>query len=234
MAAGVAIAALASCSAAAPPKASVAGPVGSPTTHGSEPAASSVASIERPTETTAATAFVTVVSRFDDFSISVPGDWNLLTPSAEDLTTLGSNLDGSLTGISGSALVEDAASIAETTALWAQSPEPSVFRENIQIIRLPGRPELTLESLSEMAVSQVTSMGLVNVSIDPVQVAGLDGVRLTSRTGDSSAARLFQSSVFLVNSDQVWVINFATDDQDTLVAIFDNMLDSFQLLNPSS
>ena len=130
-------------------------------------------------------------------------------------------------------MVEDAASIAETTALWAQSPEPSAFRENIQIIRLPGQPELTLESLSEMAVNQVTSMGLVNVSLDPLRVAGLDGVRLTSATGDSSATRLSQSSVFLVTTEHVWVINYATDDDDTL-ALFDKMLDSFQLLSPSS
>ena len=177
--------------------------------------------------------FATVVSRFDDFSIAVPGDWNLLTPSADDLTTLGINLDGTLTGVSGSALIEDAASIAETTAVWAQSPEPSAFRENIQIIRLPAQPELTLETLSDMAVSQITSVGLVNVSIDRIQLAELDGVRLTSRTGDTSSTRLFQSSVFLVSNDYVWVINFATDDEISLL-LFDEMLESFQLLNPSS
>ncbi len=130
-------------------------------------------------------------------------------------------------------MIEDAASIAETTALWAQSQEPSAFRENIQIIRLPGQPEATLESLSDMAVSQVTSMGLVNVSIDSVRLAGLEGVRLTNRTDNTSTARLFQSSVFLVSDEYVWVINFATDDETTLL-LFGEMLDSFQLLNPSS
>ena len=198
-----------------------------------EPTTTSTTPVERPTASQPTTVFATVVSRFDDFSIAVPGDWTLLTPSAEELTTLGSNLDGTLTGISGSALIEDAASIAETMALWAQSPEPSAFRENIQIIRLPAQPELTLETLSDMAVSQITSVGLVNVSIDRVRLVELDGVRLTSRTGDSSVARLFQSSVFLVSDKYVWVINFATDDETTL-ELFDEMLDSFQLLNPSS
>lgn len=174
-----------------------------------------------------------MVSRFDDFSIAIPGDWRLLTPSADDLTTLGSNLGGTLTGISGSALIEDAASIAETTALWAQSPEPSAFRENIQVMRLPGQPELTLETLTDLAVSQVTSLGLVDVSIERAQVAGLDGGRLTSRTGDVSVARLLQSSVFLIGDNYVWVINFATDEETTL-GLFDEMLDSFQLLSPSS
>ena len=227
--------ALTSCSTAAPPKASVVESLRSTTTRTVTPdsTTTSAAPVERPTASQPTTAFATVVSRFDDFSIAVPEDWNLLTPSAEDLTALGSNLDGTLTGVSGSALIEDAASIAETTALWAQSPEPSAFRENIQIIRLPGQPELTLESLSDMAVSQVTSMGLVNVSIDGVRLAGLDGVRLTSRTGDTSAARLFQSSVFLVSAEYVWVINFATDEETTLL-LFDEMLESFQLLNPSS
>ncbi len=227
--------ALTSCSTAAPSKASFVEPAGSATTRtvAPEPTTTSTTSAARPTESTSATVFATVVSRFDDFSIAVPGDWNLLTPSADDLTTLGINLDGTLTGVSGSALIEDAASIAETTAVWAQSPEPSAFRENIQIIRLPAQPELTLETLSDMAVSQITSVGLVNVSIDRIQLAELDGVRLTSRTGDTSSTRLFQSSVFLVSNDYVWVINFATDDETSLL-LFDEMLESFQLLNPSS
>lgn len=84
-----------------------------------------------------------------------------------------------------------------------------------------------------MAVSQITSVGLVNLSIDGLRLAGLEGVRLTSRTGDTSVVRLFQSSVFLVSDDYVWVINFATDDEASLM-LFDEMLDSFQLLNPSS
>lgn len=191
------------------------------------------APVHGPTETDPQTVFVTMVSRFDDFSIAIPRDWRLLTPSADDLTTLGSNLGGTLTGISGSALIEDAASIAETTGLWAQSPEPSTFRENIQVMRLPGQPELTLETLTDLAVSQVTSLGLVDVSIERAQVAGLDGVRLTSRTSDVAVARLVQSSVFLIGDKYVWVINFATDEETTL-GLFDEMLDSFQLLSPSS
>lgn len=229
------ILALSGCSTAAPPKASVVEPPRSTTTETVSPETTPTAAApaDPPTESTLTTVYATVVSRFEDFSIAIPEDWKLLTPSADDLTTLGSNLDGTLTGISGSALIEDAASIAETIALWAQSPAPSAFRENIQIIRLPGQPELTLEALTDTAVSQVTSMGLVDVSIDGVRVAGLDGVRLTSRTGDTSVAQLFQASVFIIGNEYVWVISFATDDETTLL-LFDEMLESFQLLNPRS
>lgn len=173
------------------------------------------------------------MSRFDDFEITIPADWILLTPSPEELSSLGDRVTGSLAGVSGSALVEDAESVAASTALWAQSPEPSAFRENIQIIRLARLPDVTLETLTKTAIGQLTALGLVDITMTEVQVDGLDGVRLASHTGSATGARLFQASVFLIDADHVWVVNFAADDESELEA-FNEILRSFQLLIPSS
>ncbi len=174
-----------------------------------------------------------VESRFGDFRMTIPPDWILLTPSAEELSSLGEKVTGTLTGVTGTALVEDAESIAASTALWAQSPGPSAFNENIQVIRLARQPEVTLQSLTETAVGQLTTLGLVDIVTNEVPVDGLAGVKISSRTGSGTIPRLFQASVFLIDAEHVWVINFAADDESELET-FNAMLESFQLLIPSN
>lgn len=176
---------------------------------------------------------VVVVSRFDDFELTLPGDWLLLTPTAEQLSSLGTGLGESLPGISGSALVQDAGSITDFTALWAQSGDLDGFRENIQVLRFTRLEGLDLAALSDVAIAEVSSLGLVNVSTSETEIADLVGIRLTSQTPPGPTAPIFQSSVFLLGADYVLIINFATDDQ-TALSLFEEMLATFQLLSPSN
>ncbi|MBK5268237.1 MAG: hypothetical protein JJE47_12460 [Acidimicrobiia bacterium] len=176
---------------------------------------------------------VIAVSRFSDFELTIPGDWLLLTPTVEELSSLGSGLGASLPGISGSALVQDAGAITEFTALWAQSGDLDGFRENIQVLRMIRLEGLDLSTLSEAAIADVSSLGLVNLSKSETKIGGLVAIRLTSQTPPGPTAPVFQSSVFLLGADFVWIINFATDDPTTL-SLFEAMLATFQLLIPSN
>ncbi len=196
-----------------------------PTIISSQPAAPDPGPIDHP---------VVAVSRFGDFEITIPGDWLLLTPTVDELSSLGTGLETALPGISGSALVQDAGAITEFTALWAQSVDSDGFRENIQVLRLIRLEGLDLAALAEAAIADVSSLGLVNLSTTETEVAGLAGIRLSSETPPGPTAPVFQSSVFLLGADYVWIINFATDDPTTVSGLFGSMLTSFQLLSPSN
>ncbi len=195
-----------------------------PTIVSSKPTTSDPGPIDNP---------VVAVSRFGDFEITIPGDWLLLTPTVDELSSLGTGLGASLPGISGSALVQDAGAITEFTALWAQSGDFDEFRENIQVLRSIRLEGLDLAALSEAAIADVSSLGLVNLSANQTEVAGLAAISLSSQTPPGPTSPIFQSSVFLLGADYVWIINFATDDQ-TAMSLFEAMLATFQLLNPSN
>jgi hypothetical protein len=232
--AGAVVLALTACTTASSTKASFVPPPAPTTTVGAHTAPPTTANPKPPTPgPNPIKNPVVAVSRFGDFELTLPGDWLLLTPTIQELSTLGTGLGASLPGISGSALVQDAGAVTEFTALWAQSGDLDGFRENIQVLRLIRREGLDLAALSEAAITDVSSLGLVNVSTSETEVAGLVGIRLSSQTPPGPTAPVFQSSVFLLGDDYVWIINFATDDQTTL-GLFEAMLATLQLLSPSN